>query len=754
MFISGEPGIGKTRLAAEAARVALGDGATVLYGRCDEGLGVPYQPFVETLRAYVEACPDLELAGALGRYPGDLCRLLPELTERLADVAPPLQSDPATEQYRLFDAVASWLTASSLRNPAIIVLDDLHWAAEPTLLLLRHVASSERRARLLILATYRPSDLAPAHPLVRLLADVRTASEPDSVMHLELAGLDEAAVATCVRQVSREAFDQPPPSFVHALHAHTGGNPFFVNEVLRSLAEADALDLHDPAVRIPPAAREVVMRRVARLSDPAQHALTVAAVIGDEFEVSVLDAAVDRDESDELLDALEEASRARLVAESGPERFSFAHALVRAALYDALTESRQARLHRRVGAAIEQVYADRLDAHLSELAYHYATAAPQQAIQYAIAAADAALRSLAFEDAITVCERAFGAVTRAHEANLVVAATDECDLLVRLGRAQFRAGRPGARRTLLRAYELARAANDSRRMADAVLATNRGFFAQMGRVDRELVEALESTILCQPAGDSSVLAELLAATASELEWAVDGDRRFALSDRALAITRRVDDPRTLARVLLLRLFAITAPDTLDERLANCDELLQLAEALGDPAISFQAAWSRASTVAESGDFEAAGAMVELASRTAVELRQPTLLWQASSMGTSRLILQGDLDGAQRLADDTLELGRHANREGEALLFYNEQILEIRRWQDRLSEVMGPLREFAGSDNADFGYALTRLSVRCARRCTGVRLLREDHARTAAPPTTRPARGRDTVQPRIPGVAFQ
>ena len=327
VFISGEPGIGKTRLAAEAARVALGDGATVLYGRCDEGLGVPYQPFVETLRAYVEACPDLELAGALGRYPGDLCRLLPELTERLADVAPPLQSDPATEQYRLFDAVASWLTASSLRNPAIIVLDDLHWAAEPTLLLLRHVASSERRARLLILATYRPSDLAPAHPLVRLLADVRTASEPDSVMHLELTGLDEAAVATCVRQVSREAFDQPPPSFVHALHAHTGGNPFFVNEVLRSLAEADALDLHDPAVRIPPAVREVVMRRVARLSDPAQHALTVAAVIGDEFEVSVLDAAVERDKSDELLDALEEASRARLVAESGPERFSFADAL-------------------------------------------------------------------------------------------------------------------------------------------------------------------------------------------------------------------------------------------------------------------------------------------------------------------------------------------------------------------------------------------------------------------------------------------
>ena len=160
-------------------------------------------------------------------------------------------------------------------------------------------------------------------------------------------------------------------------------------------------------------------------------------------------------------------------------------------------------------------------------------------------------------------------------------------------------------------------------------------------------------------------------------------------------------------MLLLRLFAITAPDTLDERLANCDELLQLAEALGDPAISFQAAWSRASTVAESGDFEAAGAMVELASRTAVELRQPTLLWQASSMGTSRLILRGDLDGAQRLADETLELGRHANREGEALLFYNEQILEIRRWQDRLSEVMGPLREFAGSDNADFGYALTR-----------------------------------------------
>ena len=229
----------------------------------------------------------------------------------------------------------------------------------------------------------------------------------------------------------------------------------------------------------------------------------------------------------------------------------------------------------------------------------------------------------------------------------------------------------------------------------------------MGRVDRELVDALEQAIAMQPVGSDAVLAELLAALASELEWADDGDRRFELSDRAVEIARNVDDPSVLARVLTLRTITIDAPDTLRERIADCDELLGLADTIGDPAIGFHAVWSRSPTAVESGDADAVDKLVEIASNLADDLRLPAFLWQASFMRTARLILRGELDEAERLAGQTLELGQRAGQQIEAFVFYNEQILEIRRWQDRLGEVSSLLRDFAGADLWDFGYSLTR-----------------------------------------------
>jgi DNA-binding SARP family transcriptional activator len=716
VMISGEPGIGKTRLAAEIAVHAREEGARVLYGRCDEGLGVPYQPFVEALRTYVEACPDGELAHGLGRYPGELARLVPELSSRVVDVAAPLQSDPATEQYRLFEAVVEWVGAASERAPLVLVLDDLHWAAQPTVLLLRHVLRSDRSHRILLLATYRQSELNRGHPLADMLADVHVSAPAPQLDRVELHGLDAPAVASFVKAAAGYDLGEAGQRFAEQVHLETAGNPFFVNEIVRSLRESGDIDAgpvddrHEPTLwpadmTIPSGARDVVLRRVARLSPDAQEVLTLAAVIGAEFDVRVLETLADLD-GNAVLGALDEAMLARLIDEAGPNRFSFAHAIVRGALYDGLSASRRVRLHGAVGDAFELVHRVDLREHLSELAYHYSDSNPDKAVRYAVDAARAALDRLAFEDAVSVCHRGLAAVERARLTSTPVDASDECDLLIALGQAELRSGQPRGRTTLLKAFEVARVMGDEHRQAEAVLASNRGFFSRMGRSDRDLVAALEHAIAAQPPGDTPVRAELLATLASELVWAADGERRFELSNQALETARRVADPRTLARVLLLRSMTIPAPDTLDERLALCGELLDLAEDLGDPAIRFDSAFSHSGTAWEAGDVPGINAMEEIATALASELRQPRLEWQASFMRTARRLLEGSLDDAEELAGETLELGQRAGQDPEASIFYNEQMLEIRRWQGRLDELIGDFRELAGSE-FDFGFSLAR-----------------------------------------------
>jgi tetratricopeptide (TPR) repeat protein len=433
--------------------------------------------------------------------------------------------------------------------------------------------------------------------------------------------------------------------------------------------------------------------------------LKLAAVIGSEFDVMVLEALGELD-ADALLAALEEATVARLIDEAGVDRFSFAHAIVRGALYDRLGASRRVRLHGRVGDALERVHAADIGEHLPELAHHYADSKPEKAVHYAIAAAGGAFDRLAFEDAVNICHRGLAAAERARRAGTPVTPSEQCDLLLALGRAELASGQPG-RATLLRAYEIARTLDDPGRQAASLLAINRGFFSRIGRIDRELVPALEHAIDAQPAGDTPVLAELLAALGSELVWAPDAEQCVELSNRALAMARRLGDTRTLARVLMLRNLTIGSPDTLAERVAECDELLAIAEELRDPAVKFQAAFHRSGTATEAGNLEAANAMVELAGQLADELNQPSLLFLTSMMRTSRRILEGALEEAEQGAFATLKLGQRANQGGEALIFFMELLLEIRRWQGRLVEMLPEFRDLVGVAGVDFGYSLVR-----------------------------------------------
>jgi class 3 adenylate cyclase len=382
-LLAGEPGVGKTRLAAELAIQVHERGAMVLGGRCDEDLGVPYQPFVEALRRFVNHAPEAELPDRLGLHPGELVRLVPEVAARLPELPPPLQSDPETERYRLFDAMASWLAAASSDEPVLLVLDDLQWAAKPTLLLLRHVVRSPESMRLFVLGTYRDTELGHDHPLVELLADLRRQGD---VERLSLPGLDQLGVVAFMAHAAGHEMDDEGLALARAIHEETEGNPFFVREVLGHLTETGGIEHQEgrwvtsasiDELGIPEGVREVVGRRLSRLSAEANAALRVAAVIGTEFEIPVLQTAGNLDE-DVLLSSLEEAISARLVAEAlGPTaRYRFAHAIVRDTLYEELTAARRVAIHRKVAEGIEALYAGALDDQLPALAHHWARATP------------------------------------------------------------------------------------------------------------------------------------------------------------------------------------------------------------------------------------------------------------------------------------------------------------------------------------------------------------------------------------------
>jgi len=662
-LLAGEPGVGKTRLAAELARLAHAEGAGVLAGRCDEDLGVPYQPFVEALRHFVDHAPADGLAEGLGRYGGELVRLVPEVADRVSGLAGPLRSDPETERYRLFDAVAAWLSAASVEEPLLLVLDDLQWAAKPTLMLLRHVVRADS-GRVLVLGAYRDTELTHDHPLVEVVADLR---RQGGVERLSLSGLDDVGVAAIVEQASGRPLDEANLALARAVYEETEGNPFFVREVLRHLAETGAVERQEDGwttrvpidrLGIPEGVREVVGHRLSRLSGDTNHALRIAAVVGPEFELRVVQAAGDVGE-ETLLGAVEEAAGARLITEVSATRFRFAHALVRATLYESLTAARKVILHRRVAEAIEAIHGNALDDHVPALAYHWVKASgpitdTSRAVQYLHRAGDRAMTQLAHDEAVAYYRQALEL--------LDASGADPDDerrqeLLIALGEAQRRSGDPAHRQTLLDAAHLAYERHDAHALVQAALANTReGVPSAAGRVDSDRVAVIEAGLAAIGDADTPDRARLLATLGLELTFTSDRERRTCLSDDALAMARRLGDASTIAHVLLARRYTIAAPGTLDERLENSAELVSVADRVGDPVLQAWAAWVRYRTTLESADVKEADRWLEVLDRITDDLRRPNLRWITVITRAGRLLLAGCLEEAERAIDQAWELG--------------------------------------------------------------------------------------------------
>jgi class 3 adenylate cyclase len=663
VLIAGEPGVGKTRLAAELGREVDREGGFVLLGRCDDGLGVPFQPFVEALAHVVGHAPDDQLAALLGPAGGELCRLVPELEQRLPGLRP-TASDPETERYLLFEAIAGWLEAQSQIAPTLLVLDDLHWAAEPTLHMLRHVLSSERDLNLLVIGTYRDTEIDRTHPLGSLLAHLRRS---EGVDRIALRGLDGDGVADLIERASGNELHEQSRELAVALHAETGGNPFFAIEVLVSLVERGAIyqdadgvwrsDMSVDEVGIPEGVKEVVGQRLSALPDACDTVLHGAAVAGQDFELDVI-VAVTGDSEEQVIDALEAARVAGLLDELGgaPVRYRFSHALVQQTLLDEIPTARRLRFHRAIAEAIERLRADHLDRYRAALARHWYEAGtePERALLATIAAADRALAQFADREALQWLAQAADLFDDAGAPD-----PTRIDVMTMSGEARRRIGDPSHREVLLEAGRLAERVGDGPRMATAALANGRGWQSDATGIDTERVGALEAAIAALGTADANKHALLLARLAVEKLYEPDRTQRVALIDEALEVARTENDPYTVALVIMSRHNVILSHETITERREENLELGRLADELGDPNLRFQTRAYGCFWRYQVGDLDGARVAAREAGEISRALAQPQFEWVATWEEAALTRLAGDLDASSELVERSHEIGTEA-----------------------------------------------------------------------------------------------
>jgi DNA-binding SARP family transcriptional activator len=732
VLLSGEAGIGKSRLTEELAGRAQDMGARVLWGRCWEAGGAPaYWPWVQALRAYVRDSETEALREQLGRGTEDVAQLLPELLELFGDPPEPPSADSEDARFRLFDSTAAFLRRASAIRPLLVVLDDLHAADASSLLFLEFVASELADARILVLATYRDPELAPGDPTAAALAAVaRRASS-----RLSLVGLQESEVASYIELTSDV---QPAPGLVETIAAETEGNPLFVGEIVRLLAADGRLaQPSEPLGRltIPETVRDVIGRRLSRLSDDCRATLALASVLGREFSLTVLEALDGRGRS-EVLVVLDEAVASRVVTDApgGPGRMRFAHALIGDALYDALPQARRRELHRLAGEAIEQLAGANVQGHLSELAYHFYRALPaidpERAVAYARRAGDRAEAVLAHEEAARLYESALQAHALRGEADRSV----ELELLLALGDALARAGdTPRAKDAFLSAAAIARADGRPELLAAAALGYGGRTVWRRASGDPVMVPLLEEALADLGDDAPRLRARILARLAGARRDEHDPAPRVAIGRLAVETARRADDPQTLSYALRGLCAAQHALSDHEGRLRVAAELREVALLTNDSEAECEALTAEMLVHGEINDFDAVRDHAARLRAVSDDLRQPPQQWFAEAVSAMLALHEGRLSDAERLVAGANAVGARAE-ETMAAAAYSVQLYLLRREQGRAEDADEPLRRVADERRTRtvFRCALASLTAEVGRHVESRRLWEEVAANRFAP----------------------
>ena len=688
LLLLGEPGSGKTRTAEQLATYAQLRNVQVFLGRCYEGEGAPaFWPWVQILRAFVQEHDEPSLRVVMGLGAPDIAQMVSAVRERLPNLPPPPALEPEQARFRLFDSVTALLKNASKSQAMVIILDDLHWADRPSLLLLEFLARELADSRLLIIGTYRDIEFGRQHPLAQTLGELAREGLGERIL---LRGLSPQDLA---RFVELTAGRKPPESLVAVVHKETEGNPFFVKEIVRLLVAEGRLKRPEEVVSwnisLPQGVREVLSRRLDHLSEPCHRMLAIASVIGREFDLPVLEALGEL-AGDRLLDLLDEALAARVISEVQQVigRYSFYHALVRETLYEALGASRRARLHRRIGETLEKRYEANQEPHLAELAHHFCQAAADsevgKAIHYSVRAAQRDMQLLAYEDSAGHYERAQGALR-------LKTPLDEdllCELLLALGDSHKRAGNAAkARENFEQAAEIARRRQKPEHLGHAALGVGAGVTGAIGKVDQLQVGLLRDALSVLPQSDSPLRARLLAQLSVALYYSPE--MRISLSQQAVEMARRVADPTAQIVALYCRHLALAGTESVEERLSVASEALGIAEQAGNPEMALRARYRLILDLMEVGDIPAVDEQIEAYAGVAEELRQPLYLWFTPFFRATRALMEGRFEDCERLAQQALAIGRRA-QDPTAMLFFGVEINLLRVLQGRAEEQVGPV----------------------------------------------------------------
>ena len=709
-LVSGEAGAGKTTLLAALARDQSAAGATALYGRCDDGAGVPLQPFREIVGAIVDYAPKDLLRAHCERFGGELARVAPHLLNRVW-APPPSSTGDATERYQLFEAIADVLRRAAAGTPLIIVLEDLHWAEPTTLLLLRHLSRALADAPVLVLASFRDTE-TPSPDLVDALADL----ERGSTRRIPLAGFDDAELSDLVTAIARTDA-RPHPAVLEQLRDQTAGNPLFAVQLVRHLLESGRLVVDRDvqlagtfaSTDLPASVRDVVGSRVLALGDPVRDVLQAGAVLGTEFDEDLV-VEMTGTSADEVADALDLAVTAGLLAavNDRPARKRFTHTLVARALTAALADSRRRRLHARAADALEA--GDDAPSHtvVVELARHRVLAGDRvAALRWAGRAGDDALADLAPIEATRWFETALDLATALDRPE-----AEQAGLMVRLGEARHRAGDPAARDTLLEAAARARRAGVHDVLVSAALAADRGL-GRIDTVDDEQLAVTEAALEVVDRSDTATHARLLALFALQLINSPRSELRQESARHAVELIDASEDPTLLPRTIAALTFALEGPGTLASRRELSARAVAQARASGDPVLEFWTHRAAYFVAVESADPQLARASLEQLSSIATDVGEPRLRWTAAVYETFRATMEARLDDAERLGVDALAIGTEIG-EPEAFAIYAAQLFSTRSFGGRYSELLPVLEGVVAANPGviafQLAYGLTCLEV--------------------------------------------
>ncbi len=651
LVLSGEQGIGKTRIAMELAGRAELEGAPVCWGRCYEREGAPpYWPWVQVVRAAVGRGALDESFATISRQAALVAELVPELGDRVSDLARARSAnDPKEARFRLFDATATLLKHAARDSGLVIVLDDLHAADSGSLLLLEVVAREIADARMLVIGTYRDVGLARGHPLAATLGEL---AREHLFERIALRGLSETEVDEFIHASTEEPF---PPALTHAVHEKGEGNPLFVTEVVRLLLDEQARP--GGPVGVPESVRGVIGRRLDVLSAGCNELLRVAAVLGREFDAARLRPLLDRTSDDAILQELDEAATAHLIErlQDGRQRFRFTHGLIQETLTEELSTTQRVRVHARVVQALESFYGEDADTYAAELVRHAAEAetvlGPERVVRYARIAGEEALAAYSYDAAIDYFRQALEAKGR-------ILDDDAARLHFGLARSEF-------------------AARERYDLGDALEHMRIAFTHFLDAGDEQ--SAIEIAAHPVPYVYGSPEAADLAATALELVpsgsreaghllstlgWfsgMLDYERAAEAFARARGIAETLGD-RELERTLLVREAHV---DFWHLRHRECLEKatssIALARGAGDEHTELAALSEVGRMHCVLGDGQSARVYVERMLELAERFGERYWLVTARVNAQWLAMLEGDWESARRLSDEALALQRRDAR---------------------------------------------------------------------------------------------